>query len=132
MGAVGAWSVNVAGLTCPAVVVGVGVWAVVSRRRGRQVRHDAGRVVRRPVWAGVPRQRDRGSSAVEYGLLVAAISLVVMGVLFTLGQVVKSDLGDTGSHLQACVTDPGAVDCTGPTSTSTTSDSTESADTAGG
>jgi pilus assembly protein Flp/PilA len=33
--------------------------------------------------------RDRGASAVEYGLMVAAIAAVIVGVVFALGGVVK-------------------------------------------
>lgn len=29
--------------------------------------------------------RDRGASAVEYGLLIAAIAAIIVGVVFTLG-----------------------------------------------
>ncbi|HET9658220.1 MAG TPA: Flp family type IVb pilin, partial [Kineosporiaceae bacterium] len=35
------------------------------------------------------RGRDRGASAVEYGLLVAAIAAVIVGVVFGLGTLVK-------------------------------------------
>jgi pilus assembly protein Flp/PilA len=33
--------------------------------------------------------RDRGASAVEYGLMVAAIAAVVVGIVFALGGVMK-------------------------------------------
>jgi pilus assembly protein Flp/PilA len=33
---------------------------------------------------------DRGASAVEYGLLVAAIAAVIVGIVFGLGTLVKS------------------------------------------
>ena len=35
------------------------------------------------------RQRDRGASAVEYGLMIAAIAGVLAAVLFSLGAVVR-------------------------------------------
>jgi len=42
--------------------------------------------------------RDAGASAVEYGLLVAAIAAVIVGVVFGLGGVVS----DTFSQTQEC------------------------------
>lgn len=38
--------------------------------------------------------RDRGASAVEYGLLIAAIAAVIAIVVFALGSLVKSTLYD--------------------------------------
>jgi pilus assembly protein Flp/PilA len=38
---------------------------------------------------GVTDVRDRGASAVEYGLMVAAIAAVIVGIVFGLGGVVK-------------------------------------------
>lgn len=43
-------------------------------------------------------QRDEGASAVEYGLLVAAIAALIVIVIFALGNVVK------GSFEQTCET----------------------------
>ena len=39
-------------------------------------------------------RRDDGASAVEYGLLVAAIAAVIMIVVFALGGAIKSTLYD--------------------------------------
>ena len=39
--------------------------------------------------------KDRGASAVEYGLMVAAIAAVIVAVVFGLGGLVKSTFGDT-------------------------------------
>lgn len=52
--------------------------------------------------------RDRGASAVEYGLLVAAIALVVVGVTFTLGKLVSSQLDKTRTCI-ASSGQPGAA-----------------------
>ncbi len=38
---------------------------------------------------------DRGASAVEYGLMVAAIAAVIVGVVFGLGTLVKSAFSKT-------------------------------------
>jgi pilus assembly protein Flp/PilA len=38
---------------------------------------------------------DRGASAVEYGLMVAAIAAVIVGVVFGLGTVVRNTFTDT-------------------------------------
>jgi len=44
---------------------------------------------------------DRGASAVEYGLLVAAIAAVIVGVVFGLGIVVKSAYSNTSTCIEA-------------------------------
>jgi pilus assembly protein Flp/PilA len=38
---------------------------------------------------------DRGASAVEYGLLVAAIAAVIVGIVFGLGGIVNSEFQRT-------------------------------------
>lgn len=38
---------------------------------------------------------DEGASAVEYGLLVAAIAAVIVVVVFALGQIVDTGFNDT-------------------------------------
>jgi pilus assembly protein Flp/PilA len=45
------------------------------------------------------RGRDRGASAVEYGLLVAAIATVVIGGVFGLGGLLKDSFNQTSSCL---------------------------------
>jgi len=45
--------------------------------------------------------KDRGASAVEYGLLVAAIAAVIVGVVFGLGTIVKTAFDNTSS----CISD---------------------------
>jgi pilus assembly protein Flp/PilA len=47
---------------------------------------------------------DRGASAVEYGLLVAAIAAVIVGIVFGLGSLVKKAFNDTSS----CISKTGA------------------------
>jgi Flp pilus assembly pilin Flp len=43
---------------------------------------------------------DHGASVVEYGLLVGAIAVVIMGVLFTMGDM----FGSTFQQTQDCLT----------------------------
>ena len=42
-------------------------------------------------------RNEEGASAVEYGLLVAAIAAVVVGIVFTLGKTVQSSLSKTNT-----------------------------------
>jgi len=44
-------------------------------------------------------RRDEGASAVEYGLLVAAIAAVIVGVVFLLGGKVSSTFAATCSGI---------------------------------
>jgi pilus assembly protein Flp/PilA len=46
--------------------------------------------------------RDRGASAVEYGLMVAAIAAIVVGVVFGLGGLVKNVFKDTTKSITDC------------------------------
>ena len=39
--------------------------------------------------------KDRGASAVEYGLMVAAIAAVIVAVVFGLGTIVSKTFSDT-------------------------------------
>jgi pilus assembly protein Flp/PilA len=50
------------------------------------------------------RARDRGASAVEYGLMVAAIAAVIVGVVFGLGGLVKNAFSKTSSCISASST----------------------------
>ncbi|GAB3263069.1 Flp family type IVb pilin [Kineosporia babensis] len=45
--------------------------------------------------------RDRGASAVEYGLMVAAIAAVIVAVVFGLGTVVSKTFNKTCSEFSA-------------------------------
>lgn len=55
------------------------------------------------LWA----TRDQGASAVEYGLLVAAIAAVIVGVVFALGNKIQAAF----SHTDACVGSKGGTGC---------------------
>lgn len=46
-------------------------------------------------------RNDEGASAVEYGLLVAAIAAVILIVVFALGGVIKSVFGKTCSVISS-------------------------------
>ncbi len=49
-------------------------------------------------------RRDEGASAVEYGLLVAAIAALIVGVVFLLGSRVKSTFSTTESCISTADT----------------------------
>lgn len=44
-------------------------------------------------------KQDRGASAVEYGLLIAAISAVIVGVVFGIGGMMQSAFSKTCSTI---------------------------------
>lgn len=46
-------------------------------------------------------KRDEGASAVEYGLLVAAIAAVIVSVVFGMGLVVKNAYSNTSNCYEA-------------------------------
>lgn len=46
-------------------------------------------------------KNDEGASAVEYGLLVAAIAAVIVIIIFALGGIVKNVFGKTCSSISA-------------------------------
>jgi pilus assembly protein Flp/PilA len=50
------------------------------------------------------RTDERGASAVEYGLLVAAIAAVIVGVVFGLGSLVASKFSQTSNCISAGAT----------------------------
>jgi pilus assembly protein Flp/PilA len=45
--------------------------------------------------------RERGASAVEYGLMVAAIAAVIVGIVFALGGVVQGIFQTTCDQINA-------------------------------
>ena len=45
------------------------------------------------------RDEERGASAVEYGLLVAAIAAIIVLIVFAIGKFVKAGFQDTCSGL---------------------------------
>lgn len=52
------------------------------------------------------RRGDRGASAVEYGLMVAAIAAVIVGVVFFLGGMAKSTFQQTSVCIEAKAASP--------------------------
>jgi len=59
------------------------------------------------------RARDRGASAVEYGLMVAAIAAVIVGVVFGLGQLVQNAFTKTCTAVSSSLTpgNTGSASC---------------------
>jgi pilus assembly protein Flp/PilA len=57
---------------------------------------------------------ERGASAVEYGLLVAAIAAVITGVVFGLGGVVGGIFQDTGDCITSIGNGPACDPPAGP------------------
>ncbi len=49
----------------------------------------------------VNRKDEKGASAVEYGLLVAAIAALIVVIVFALGGVVKNIFSDTCTKIKA-------------------------------
>ena len=56
------------------------------------------------------KRRDDGASAVEYGLLVALIAVVIAGAVTALGIALNNRLTDVGD----CVASAAAADCNPP------------------
>jgi len=56
-------------------------------------------------------KRDRGASAVEYGLMVAAIAAVIVAIVFSLGGVIRQVFGNTCNEVQGRT--PGSPACVG-------------------
>lgn len=48
----------------------------------------------------VNRRNDDGASAVEYGLLVAAIAAIIVLIVFAIGKFVKAGFSDTCAGLK--------------------------------
>jgi pilus assembly protein Flp/PilA len=59
------------------------------------------------------RARDRGASAVEYGLLVAAIAAAIVGIVFGLGSIVQGAFRHTCDTIAASPAGGGG-DCGAP------------------
>jgi pilus assembly protein Flp/PilA len=53
---------------------------------------------------------DRGASAVEYGLLVAAIAAVIVGIVFGLGSIVGATFQQTEDCIIAVQNGPNCND----------------------
>ena len=64
---------------------------------------------------------DRGATAVEYGLMVAAIAAIIVAVVFGLGSLIKSTFDTTNACIDqnsAAASDGGngtPIDCAGVT-----------------
>jgi pilus assembly protein Flp/PilA len=58
-------------------------------------------------------RRDEGASAVEYGLLVAAIAALIVLVVFALGGVVKGVFSNTCSKVSSGSTGTASASCAG-------------------
>ncbi len=54
--------------------------------------------------AGAQRKDDTGASAVEYGLLVAAIAAIIILLVFALGSFVKGAFKDTCTSFNSAAT----------------------------
>src|SRR4249919_3890478 len=88
------------------------IWAIgpISHRSCHS-RHVRGWKPRRPRKAAIQmlsylrklirNGRDRGASAVEYGLMVAAIAAVIVGIVFGLGTLVHNTFSNTSSCIAA-------------------------------
>lgn len=57
----------------------------------------------------VTRTRDEGASAVEYGLLVAAIAALVVIIVFSLGTLVQEVFSDTCNEIKSKATGPDTI-----------------------
>ena len=57
------------------------------------------------------RAEDRGASAVEYGLMVAAIAAVIVGIVFALGSTVQAKFKETNTCITAGVAAPADGSC---------------------
>jgi pilus assembly protein Flp/PilA len=67
------------------------------------------------IWALRNRRNDEGATAVEYGLLVAAIAAVIIAVVFVIGHYVHGAFSTTCSAFSANTVSPaggGATTCT--------------------
>ena len=54
--------------------------------------------------------KDRGASAVEYGLMVAAIAAVIVGIVFGLGNLIQGAFTETCTAVADSGIEPAAAD----------------------
>ena len=59
-------------------------------------------------------KREDGATAVEYGLMIAAIAAVIVLIVFALGKVVKKSFNDTCQNIKAGGGTAATGDCTAP------------------
>ena len=57
-------------------------------------------------------REETGATAIEYGLIAAAISVAIVAVVFTIG----TDLKTSFTTIKTCLETPSAAGCTGATS----------------
>jgi pilus assembly protein Flp/PilA len=57
------------------------------------------------------REEEKGASAVEYGLLVAAIAAIIVLIVFAIGKFVKQGFQDTCTALDSGITQTGGQTC---------------------
>lgn len=57
------------------------------------------------------RRDEKGASAVEYGLLVAAIAALIVAVVFILGNIVKTKFGETCAGITTTGASTATADC---------------------
>lgn len=57
---------------------------------------------------------DRGATAVEYGLMVALIAVVIIGAVFGLGQVLNTGFENTCDTIATAQNNGTATDCPTP------------------
>ena len=59
----------------------------------------------------IARRNDDGASAVEYGLLVAAIAALIVIIVFALGGLIRDVFSDTCSKIDTEVSGVSASEC---------------------
>jgi pilus assembly protein Flp/PilA len=62
--------------------------------------------LRHTLRRGLDDAKDRGASAVEYGLMIAAIAAVIVGIVFGLGGIIKGQFQKTSDQITTCSADP--------------------------
>lgn len=54
---------------------------------------------------------ETGATAVEYGIMVALIAVVIIAAVWGVGQALNSDYACVESHLENAPTNPAGVSC---------------------
>jgi pilus assembly protein Flp/PilA len=142
------------GLTV-AFAVGLGTWSFVSKARAvrlakhvaRHPAHDDPTLLQTVDTADGPRtpwfparradREDAGSSAVEYGLLIAAVAAVLAGLVFGLGALIKQSFDKACTELSeqvhpGCVVPGAGTGSTGGSGGGDTGTGSDSSDTGSG
>lgn len=58
-------------------------------------------------------KKEDGASAVEYGLLVAAIAALIVIIVFALGNIIKKTFSDTCNNIGSGVNGANVANCNG-------------------